>query len=218
MSRYDRTCDSTEEWTFLNHHKALLKKPEKTWLFDRDELHAIAVIYFKILRDAGCDYKQELPSKYFRNVLHKAFGMADDALIDRIFSALDKITGNVSLKNWINAMSLFLRGSLKLQMKYCFRVYDITGKGEIRREQMVNLMRKFVYKHQDEDTDEAIKDLVDIIIKKMDLDKDGIISYHDYFQTVLNDPMMLECFGQCIPDRKHVYAFMLTFTDKIKSM
>lgn len=202
---------------FLNHHKEILKKPDPTWAFDKDELNAIAVIYFKLQRDADCELKQELPSKVFSDVMHKAFGMADDVLIERIFSALDKITSSVPLKSWIGAMSLFLRGSLKQQIKYCFKVYDAAGKNEIRREQMINLMRKFVYKHHDEDTDEAVKDLVDIIIKKMDLDKDGIISFDDYTKTVLKDPMLLECFGPCLPDRSHVYAFLITFTDKIKN-
>lgn len=218
MSRYDRTCDSTEEWSFLNFHHAILRKPDPSWRFDRVELHEIAMIYYKLQRDAGCELKQELPSKFFSNVLHKAFGMADDALIERIFSALDSITSSVPLKNWINAMSLFLRGSLKQKIKYCFKVYDVSGKNEIRREHMVNLLRKFVYKHQDEDVDEAVKDLVDIIIKKIDLDKDGIISFEDYETSILQEPMLLECLGQCLPDRKHVYAFLITFTDKIKDM
>lgn len=216
MSRYDRTCDSTEEWIFLNYHKEILKKPDPSWYFDRDELNAIAMIYFKLQRNATNDLKRDLPAKDFSNVLHKAFGMADDSMIERICSALDSIKSSVPLHTWIKAMSLFLRGSLKQKIKYCFKVYDVSGKSEIRREQIVNLMRKFVFKHQEEDVDEAVKDLVDIVIKKMDVDKDGIISFNDYVSTVLKDPMLLECFGQCLPDRKHVYAFLITFTDKIK--
>lgn len=214
---YDRTCDSTEEWSFLNFHKELLKRPDSTWHFNREELHAISLIYFKLQLDAGVNLKQDLPDKHFSNVLHKAFGMADDSLFKRICSALDIISG-VPLRNWISAMSLFLRGTLNQQMKYCFKVYANTGKNEIRREQMVNLMKKFVYKHQDEDVDEAVKDLVDIIIKKVDVDKDGIISFDDYRTTIQEEPMMLECFGQCLPDRNHVKAFLMTFTDKIKDM
>jgi Ca2+-binding EF-hand superfamily protein len=212
---YDRTCDSTEEWSFLNYHSETLKKPDPSWRFSRVELYEIAIIYFKLQKDAGCELKQELPIKNFSNVLHKAFGLADDMLIERIFSALDSITSTVPLKNWIMAMSLFLRGSLQKKIDFCFKVYDISGKNEIRREHMVSLLRKFVFKHQDEDVDEAVKDLVDIIIKKVDHDKDGIISFDDYSRTVLEEPLMLECFGQCLPDRKHVYAFLITFTDKI---
>lgn len=213
---YDKTCDNTEEWSFLNYHKETLKKPEPSWRFNRVELYEIAIIYFKLQRDAGCDLRQELPSKSFSDVMHKAFGFADDSLVERIFSALDSITSSVPLRNWIGAMSLFLRGSLKEKIEFCFKVYDTSGKNIIRREQMLNLLRKFIYKHQEEDVDEAVKDLVDIMIKKMDHDKDGMISFEDYAKTVHDEPLMLECFGHCLPDRKHVYAFLVTFTDKIK--
>lgn len=213
---YDRTCDSTEEWSFLNFHKDIIKNPDPLWRFNRDELNAIALIYFKLQRDAGVDIKQELPAKSLGMVMHKAFGMADDTLMQRIFSALDQITITVSLRKWIFAMSLFLRGSLEQKIKHCFKVYDITGKNELRREQMVQLMKSFVYKHHEEDVEEAVKDLTDIIIKKMDLDRDGIISFEDYRNSVIQEPMLLECMGQCLPNRIHVYSFLLTFTDKIK--
>lgn len=216
MSHYDRLCDSIEEWMFLNQHKDILKKPEPHWHFDRNELNCIAIIYYKLQRDAGCDIKKELPSKSFDMVLHKAFGMADDALVQRIFSALDQITSTVSLKKWIGAMSIFLRGTFEEQIQYCFKVYDMSEKGFIRRDQMIHLMRKFVYKHHEEDVEEAVKDLVDIIIKKVDVDRDGMISFEDYQQTVLKKPMLLECFGQCLPDIHHINAFLTTFTDKIK--
>lgn len=215
MTQLDRTCSTTEEWSFLNHYKDVLKHPEPTWHFDRDELNAIAVIYFKLARENSRDFKQEMTRSRFREVLHTAFGLAGEDLMSGIFSALN-IVGNVSLKTWIKTMSIFLRGSLKQQIKYCFKVYDSAGKHQIRREQMVSLMKKFVYMQHEEEVDETVNDLVDIVIKKMDIDKDGVISFDDYLTSVQQDPMMLECFGQCLPDRTHVYAFLLTFTDKIK--
>jgi Ca2+-binding EF-hand superfamily protein len=213
---YDRTSDSTEEWIFLNYHKHILKSPDPNWHFDKDELNEIALIYLKLQKDAGIDIKQELPTKSLSMILHKAFGMADDALMQRIFSALDEVTSTVTLRGWISAMSLFLRASLKQKIKYCFKVYDIANKFELRRDHLVHLMRTFVYKHHEEDIEEAVKDLADILVKKMDLDRDGIISYQDYITSVEQNPMLLECLGQCLPDRTHVYAFLLTFTDKIK--
>lgn len=214
ISHYDRTNDSIEEWIFFNHYKELLKRPDPTWHFDHDELHAIAIIYYKLQRDAGCDVKEELPSKSFSDVMHKALGMADDSMIQRIFTALDSITNRVSLRNWITAMSLFLRGSLKQKIKFCFKVYDLSGKNEIRRDEMLTLMRKFVFKNGEDD--KWVKDFVDIVIKKVDKDNDGIISFADYAATVLKEPMLLECFGPCLPDDKHVAAFLFTFTDKYK--
>jgi len=227
VSHYDRMCDFHEEWSFLYTHKNILKPEahktkEPVWHFNVDETNEIAMIFYKLLREAGCSITQDLPVKTFSDVLHKAFGMADDSLIERIVVALKVLTldasshTTISLQAWIYMMSLFMRGTAEQKIKYCFTVYDVLGKGFIRRDQVVNLMRQFVYKHHEEEVEETVKDFADIIIKKMDFDLDGIISFKDYKLSVDSNPMLLECFGQCLPDRKHVYAFLLTFTEKIK--
>lgn len=213
---YDRTCDSTEEWSFFNYHRDIFSSPDPFWHFNDTELHEIALIYFKLQKDAGVDMKQELPTQSLSMVLHKAFGMADDSLMQRIFSASGQITYSVSLKAWISTMSLFLRGSFDQKIKYCFTVYDLAKKLELRREHIVQLIKTFVYKHHEEDVEEAVKDLADIVLKKLDVDRDGIISYKDYEMAVTEEPLLLECFGQCLPDRKNLNAFLTTFTDKIK--
>lgn len=216
---YDRTSDSTEEWTFLNFHdEKTFKNPEinkSNWHFNKEELHAVALIYFKLQKDAGSDNQQGLPTQSFTMVLHKVFGMADDTLMFRICNAFEEITSVVPLKIWINALSIFLRGSLEEKIKHCWRVYNPIKGSDLRRDQIIQLLKNFVYKHHEEDEEEAIKDLADIIIKKLDKNNDGKISFVDYRTTVLEDPMMLECLGQCLPDTKHVFAFLTTFTDEI---
>lgn len=54
--------------------------------------------------------------------------------------------------------------------------------------------------------------MIEVITKKMDLDRDGRISFNDYKQTVLKEPMMLEVLGKCLPSRLAVHAFITTFT------
>lgn len=75
------------------------------------------------------------------------------------------------------------------------------------------LSKCLIKKHKDI-TDEALKDLVDIIIKKADKNGDGMISYKDYKETVLEDPLFMECLGPCYPNRACVYSFLATFTDR----
>lgn len=53
-----------------------------------------------------------------------------------------------------------------------------------------------------------------MLTKKMDLDRDGKISFNDYKQSVVKQPMLLEVFGQCLPTRESIYSFMTTFSDK----
>lgn len=212
----DRTCDSIEEWIFLNHHKELLKNPNPNWHFDKTELDCIAIMYYKLLKEAGCEVKQELPSSSVSEVLHKSLGMADNFLEKRMFRALGGIQDSVPLEKWISAISLLLRGTPEQQIDFCFKVYDSSETGIIRRDQMVNLLRRAIYMHFEEQVEAAVNDLVDVIIQMMDKDKDGMISYQDYKTTVLEKPLLLECFGPCIPDHMSKTAFLMTFTDKIK--
>lgn len=64
------------------------------------------------------------------------------------------------------------------------------------------------------DTD-STADFVEIIMKKMDLDRDGKISFDDYRNTVKKYPVMLEFLGPCLPDQRTVYKMLCTFT-KVK--
>lgn len=55
-------------------------------------------------------------------------------------------------------------------------------------------------------------DFLETIIKKMDHDRDGKISFEDYKKTVMKSPCMLEFLGQCLPDRYTVNRMLTTFT------
>lgn len=62
--------------------------------------------------------------------------------------------------------------------------------------------KKLIKQPSEEDPDEGIKDLVEIALKKMDKDHDSRLSLSDFQQSVQADPLLLECFGQCLPDQK----------------
>lgn len=59
------------------------------------------------------------------------------------------------------------------------------------------------------------QDLVDIIIKKLDVDRDGKITFEDFQQCMKEQPLLLECLGQCLPTRLAVTAFLISFTPYI---
>lgn len=59
------------------------------------------------------------------------------------------------------------------------------------------------------------KDMVEILAKKMDLDRDGIISFEDYRKSCLADPALLEVLGACLPTRLAVYSFLRFLTSNV---
>ncbi|KAG7261433.1 hypothetical protein CRUP_015570 [Coryphaenoides rupestris] len=152
---------------------------------------------------------QGLDRGRFRHVLHITFGMTDDMLMDGVFRAFDKDNdGFVSVREWTEGLSVFLRGTLDEKIKYCFDVYDLNGDGYISREEMFHMLKNSLIRQlTEEDPDEGIKDLVEITVKKMDQDHDGRLSFSDFEKAVKDENLLLEAFGCCLPDAKSVLVF-----------
>ena len=45
-------------------------------------------------------------------------------------------------------------------------------------------------------------------LRKMDVDKDGRVSIHDWKETIHSEPLMLEAFGPCLPNKKAGELFL----------
>lgn len=216
----DVTLDQGEEIRFLNKISDTVKQLHKKTHFTARELEIVLLLYYKLLKDEDGPrgpVQGLISRQQFTRVFDTAFGMTDNVMIGRIYAALDKgATSHVTMETWVHTLSLFLRGTFEEKIKYCFTVYDIQGEGMIRRDHMMLLLKSAIIKHQDEEVEEAVKDLVDIILHRMDVDRDGSISFQDYSETVRKSPQMLECFGQALPDRGYIYAFSRTFLDRVR--
>jgi len=62
----------------------------------------------------------------------------------------------------------------------------------------------------DEDPDESVKDLLELVLRKLDLDRDGKISFQDFQTAIREEPLLLEAFGQCLPAERACQTFMAT--------
>lgn len=219
----DSTLDSGEEIRFLNKISTTIRQLVRQTHFTTRELEVVLLIYYKLLKEdddnggARFSARKGITRHQFTTVFDTVFGMTDNAMLRRVMTALDKgASSYVTMETWAKTMSLFLRGSFEEKMRYCFDVYDIQAEGMIRRDHMMLLLRSAFIKHVDEEVEEAVKDMVDIMLHKMDLDRDGAISFEDYRESVRRSPELLECFGQALPDRGHIYAFSRTFLERVR--
>lgn len=62
----------------------------------------------------------------------------------------------------------------------------------------------------DEDPDEGVKDLVELVLRKLDTDRDGKISFQDFQTAVREEQLLLEAFGLCLPSEGACQTFMAT--------
>uniref|UniRef100_A0A8C7ACX6 EF-hand domain-containing protein n=1 Tax=Neovison vison TaxID=452646 RepID=A0A8C7ACX6_NEOVI len=131
----------------------------------------------------------------FRVILHNIFGMTDDMLMNREKSS-DILT------------VLFQIFKLLVLWTVCFEVYYLNGDGYISREEIFDMLKNSLHQQSsEEETDEGIKELVDITLKKMDYDNDGKISFADFEKAVKEERLLLEVFGPCLPEAKNCIDF-----------
>ncbi|XP_062517500.1 calaxin-like [Corticium candelabrum] len=170
--------------------------------------HLLHYFYKKRLRD-----KDKMDRITFRHILHVSFQISDDFLMDRIFRAFDKDNdSHISMEEWIEGLSTFVRGTKEEKINFAFVVYDVNGDGYISKEDMFPMLKASLVKMPtEEDPEEGIKDLLDLVLKKMDHDKDGRLSHVDFTKSVCNDSLLLEVFGPCLPTTEAADKFMEEF-------
>ncbi|KYN07173.1 EF-hand calcium-binding domain-containing protein 1 [Cyphomyrmex costatus] len=149
----------------------------------------------------------------FRELLHNTFHViTEDTLVERLFCCWDReIESAIRLEPWIMGLDVFLRGSLRDKIVFCFHVYDLNNDGYITKDEIFQLLKNCLIKQPgEEDPDEGVKDLSELALKKLDVDHDGKISFRDYETAVIEEPLLLEAFGQCLPTDESCADFLAT--------
>uniref|UniRef100_A0A3Q2VKY3 EF-hand domain-containing protein n=1 Tax=Haplochromis burtoni TaxID=8153 RepID=A0A3Q2VKY3_HAPBU len=144
-----------------------------------------------------------LDSGRFLSILHSIFGLIDDRITGRVFTTFDKDKdGVVGMEEWIEGTASYLpkTNSYVWHGSDCFSMYDLNGDNAISREEMLDFLKERLIRRPNEDPDEGIKDLVEIILKKMDYDLDANVSFKYFEKVVKDENLFLELFGHCLPD------------------
>ncbi|XP_023423133.1 calaxin-like [Cavia porcellus] len=172
--------------------------------FKKGEVECLIKLFHSFMEKVGGRFGNlGLDRDTFQEILHSIFGMTDDTLMNRVFCAFDRDNDNyINLEEWIRGLSVFLRGTFEEKMKFCFEVYYLNGDGYISREEIFEMLKNSIHQDSPEETDEGIRELVDIIVTKMDYDNDGKISFTDFEKAVRQDKLLLEVFGPCLPETK----------------
>ncbi|KAF2906151.1 hypothetical protein ILUMI_00024 [Ignelater luminosus] len=210
----DTSLDSKEEKRFRKKYSNLSKQLSKQLPLTLDEVECLMIIYYKFQKAAGGHSQPGMTKLQLKDILQAAFDITSADMIESVAYILDKSPSPyMAIENWVRGMALFLRGTFEEKVWHCFNVYDMYADGCINKDRMVNLMSGSVI--GEEDTEDVVKDLVDIIIKKLDVDRDGKITYEDFKQCIKQQPLLMECLGQCLPTRLAATAFLISFTPYI---
>lgn len=203
---------------FCTKHSSSIRELARTTHFDADQLRSVINIYYKLLSANG-PAAQHITRSQFREFLQCVLYMAEDRMINRCMIVLDRgVTVLITLETWTLALSLFLFGTLEEKCRYCFAVYDESGDGHLQRDRVLWQLRWTVIRETMEEVDEMCKDIADQLVKRLDLDADGAISFDDYHRSVQQRPALMQMLGKCLPERADVFTFLSTFTDNCKRL
>jgi Ca2+-binding EF-hand superfamily protein len=143
----------------------------------------------------------------FRCFLMDRFGITEDIIMDRMFTFFDTTRDDeITREEWVISLNIVLKGTLEEQIAYTFFIYDINQDGVISEDEMRSFLRRALFLHgPPEEAEDGVKDLVQMTRRKLDEDKDDMVSFQDFAVSVRRDPtMMMEVLGACFPTDKVV--------------
>ncbi|XP_055921128.1 calaxin-like [Eupeodes corollae] len=220
MNNLDGTLDGIQNTRFLNIYHGLVRQMVKQTQFTEMELNCILMIYHKFVLLNGPKAKA-MTKKQFFHLFEVLFKIFDLQIIEKIMLLIAKDSKNhVSPSAWVNLFSVFMSESLDEKMNYVFSVYSLYETKFLNREILTKFVEKFFTGEDEDEVAELAADMVDLLFKKFDVDRDGLISYDDYCTVVRKTPMLLEFLGTCLPSRDGltVTAYCSNILSKIGDM
>ncbi|CAF0743172.1 unnamed protein product [Rotaria sp. Silwood1] len=193
------------------------KKFDQTFLsslnFDETgfEINRLTLIFNKLCTTTNNNNNQ-LTREYFRDFLSTLFDLNDETIIERLFILIGQGEKTLSLKQFLYSINLLLYATYDEQIKFIFRIYDVSADGNLQREELFAFLRKdLLIINEKEDGDMILHEFITLLFKKFDKDHDGVISFDDYKRTCQENPTLIQCFGQVLPRlfRKHMVKSML---------
>jgi len=155
-----------------------------------------------------------------REVLHVIFEITDEIMIELAFKAFDRDNdGHVDEWEWVWGLSTMIRGTTDELADWCYYIYDINGDGGLAREELSHCLKGCIYPNFGLDADEleeCERDIVEIAMKKLDVDNDGQISIGDFKKAVRKDPSLLVAVGPCLPPMSGCAVFLSLITENYR--
>jgi len=184
--------------------------------FTTEECKSLLNMYYQLTASDKMD------RLHLREILHPTFGITDDVMLDRVYRVFDRDNnGVINETEWVEGISTVCRGSPESQIEFSYAVYDINGDRSLAREELAQCLRGCMYPYGGvlnvDEVEEALREVVEIGMKKLDKDKDGQITHPDFINACFSDPLLLQSIGPCLPTTKAMAAFLATFTENYRA-
>ncbi|XP_017046578.1 calcium and integrin-binding protein 1-like [Drosophila ficusphila] len=201
MENLDTTIGNMENSRFAALYGGLIKELSANSEMSQMEITCLLLVYYKFCKANGPNARK-MTNKQFFEIYLVLFNVASRQIIERTLLAITKDTKFVSPQAWINLFYLYTTSDIHVRMKFAFEVYDTKGTGVIDREQVGRACDTFFVGDDEDEINELKADMTEFLMKKFDLDRDGVISYEDYSTVVIQQPVLVEFLGWLFPSKK----------------
>ncbi|XP_025423648.1 EF-hand calcium-binding domain-containing protein 1-like [Sipha flava] len=120
-------------------------------------------------------------------------------------------------QEFVELLSVLLRGSLAATVKFCFDVYTemVRSPMYIKKEDVLVMARKNNMRmSKTAYMEQYNRDYTEFVMSEMDKDRDTKISYSDYRKTVDEDIVWLQFLGPVLPTRDAIELFWRSFSTR----
>ncbi|SPP84220.1 EF-hand calcium-binding domain-containing protein 1 [Drosophila guanche] len=198
MDYLDATIDSMENSRFVAVYGGLIRELVGISHLSQTDINCLLMVYYKFAKVNGPNAKKMTKIQFYQLFL-VLFKVSNVQTIDRTLFAVTKDVKYVSPQAWVQLFSLYTTKDLSVRMRFAFDIYDTKATGFIDREQVSLACEKFFTGEDEDEITELRADMGEFIIKKFDVDKDGLISFEDYSAVVSEQPCLLEFLGRLFP-------------------
>ncbi|KAK5650189.1 hypothetical protein RI129_001218 [Pyrocoelia pectoralis] len=211
----DVSIGKSEEARFMNKHLKLIQQMSKKYNCPFRKVSGLVIQYYKFQLQSNA---KGMTKAQFQDFLHYSLDITDQHFIKHIMSAIEvkRSSTVLPIESWVSAMMFFVNGNFKDQLEHCFKVYDAFNTGSINQRTMAYFLKGTFIGQNAEDAKDSLTDFMEVLMRKIDLNGNGEISYEDYKNFVLKHPLAMELLGPCLPSRYAVRGFLDTYYGKEK--
>ncbi|XP_053394764.1 hippocalcin-like protein 1 isoform X2 [Mercenaria mercenaria] len=138
----------------------------------------------------------------FKKVYNRVFEGDASSFAYHLFRSFDMNgDGYVDFREFIIGLSVSGSDNPDKKLKWAFRMYDIDGNGRISKNEM-NCILRDIYKMTNAMVSDELgspEQITDKFFTKFDLDGDGQISFQEFKNGALTDPLIIHLL-ECDPD------------------
>ncbi|XP_022221290.1 uncharacterized protein LOC111073320 [Drosophila obscura] len=199
MNRIDASMDDMANNKFLTLYNSVIKSYAASTDFSYNEVVCLLIVYYKFSL-VNVPASRLMTTNQLYGLFLVLFQIFDVSIIDRILINITQDARTVSPDAWMQLFSVFLSRNLHDRMRFAYSVYTSAGTQILNRETVAIAVEKFFVGEDDDEVQELRADMVEFLFNKFDIDKDGIISFDEYSETVSRQPELMEFLGQVYPD------------------